>query len=919
MAAVQEGEEWDDDMFGNPEVDTTETGVQPEEGKSKQKVKAKGKAKAKAKAQVAEEPSCNCPHCDEPKKKKSPYCDRHTKCFQNMSYQRTNQDDAEAAAAYDAAMANPTTAAEEVETFGEVNPGDAKYKRKTLLEWARFIKKFGHRVEQYEKNKCKPFTELAFNIYATRDQGLTDKEAKAWWGTFYDNPRVERDNFGPLGKQQLFIPGFKSKGTTSGKYVDTSLEESGTAKKANDRERQMLRDQVHHSNTRIGDGFFHGASSSKTSLAAALEESSHQAPGQADKQAAKRTRAVDLDRELPKAFEDFRKAITICEGKMKASLETVDLRETELNQHGAHFPDAICKDRALTLMIRSLQFRAQLAQRWLGHDDFTKWLLPLGGPGNTEPKPGIPGSTPGFGVPGTPGSSTEAAPGTPAFRPTPGIPSFSPSVQSSHNGSALESPSKNDALDDTPVLTPVQSQDDNKPEDVQKEEKASGDDQEGGPGIVAGKKPAVESDACIDPIDPIAREKTRLSNLSLQAFMQENKRYKVISGEVCDLQPLGRMAARLEEFGALEDTDEFLKMKADFLKKLKAGGEVAASLSKASNDVKSHLSTKKNEQVRSMKRKSDDDQKAAVKKARDEVTAAATNIKKKKAEEKSQAKSIFSIDTSEVPAMPTLMGDATSPDWEKPFVRRNSEAFDLMASDTKIQKALTALGAQYKQKGNDSSTPHGMSQYPIEAATGLECADALIATAHISPPKLLDISCVAGGASFHKAAWMFGYAPEMKWDGLSPNCSALQRWLFFGAYRCVAINTADMVRHLAESAGQDPKDYTPTFDELQTFVDALTPEIFKTMKDKGIAMFAADVQRRESLFIPLGWWCIEQSLPNHPLIYGVRKSYMTYGQADMRQYLLQTTIHGKSGRGVDRMHKISEKMRDTDAQKSADP
>ena len=81
-------------------------------------------------------------------------------------------------------------------------------------------------------------------------------------------------------------------------------------------------------------------------------------------------------------------------------------------------------------------------------------------------------------------------------------------------------------------------------------------------------------------------------------------------------------------------------------------------------------------------------------------------------------------------------------------------------------------------------------------------------------------------------------------------------------------------------------------------------------------MFAADVQRRESLFIPLGWWCIEQALPNHPLIYGVRKSYMTYGQADMRQYLLQTTIHGKSGRGIDRMHKIFEKMRDTDAQKS---
>ena len=72
------------------------------------------------------------------------------------------------------------------------------------------------------------------------------------------------------------------------------------------------------------------------------------------------------------------------------------------------------------------------------------------------------------------------------------------------------------------------------------------------------------------------------------------------------------------------------------------------------------------------------------------------------------------------------------------------------------------------------------------------------------------------------------------------------------------------------------------------------------MEEKGVAMFA--------VFNPLGCWCIEQALPNHPLIYGVRKSYMTYGQADMLQYLLQTTIHAKSGRGVDRMQKVFERF-----------
>ena len=115
--------------------------------KAKAKVKAKAKSKAAADGKSADVRICPCPSCDEPIKKKVLYCESHQRCFQNMEYQRSTQEDEEAAAAYDAAMANPTTAAEEVQIFGENNPGDQKYKRKTLLEWGRFIKKYGHRVE----------------------------------------------------------------------------------------------------------------------------------------------------------------------------------------------------------------------------------------------------------------------------------------------------------------------------------------------------------------------------------------------------------------------------------------------------------------------------------------------------------------------------------------------------------------------------------------------------------------------------------------------------------------------------------------------------------------------------------------------------------------------------------------------------
>ena len=56
--------------------------------------------------------------------------------------------------------------------------------------------------------------------------------------------------------------------------MDGALEESGTAKKMTEKERHLLRDQVHHANLRVGDSLFHGASTSQSNLASALVESS---------------------------------------------------------------------------------------------------------------------------------------------------------------------------------------------------------------------------------------------------------------------------------------------------------------------------------------------------------------------------------------------------------------------------------------------------------------------------------------------------------------------------------------------------------------------------------------------------------------------------------------------------------------------
>lgn len=121
-----------------------------------------------------------------------------------------------------------------------------------------------------------------------------------------------------------------------------------------------------------------------------------------------------------------------------------------------------------------------------------------------------------------------------------------------------------------------------------------------------------------------------MSKLSAQAFIAGNKRFKVISGEACDFQPLPRMQEKLENIGEVSEADIFLAQNADYAKKLKAANEVVSSLVKSSSDLKSHLTTNKSERNRATKRKADEQQKDAIKKAREEVTAAVVAIKKNK-------------------------------------------------------------------------------------------------------------------------------------------------------------------------------------------------------------------------------------------------------------------------------------------------
>jgi len=102
--------------------------------------------------------------------------------------------------------------------------------------------------------------------------------------------------------------------------------------------------------------------------------------------------------------------------------------------------------------------------------------------------------------------------------------------------------------------------------------------------------------------------------------------------------------------------------------------------------------------------------------------------------------------------------------------------------------------------------------------------------------------------------------------------------------------------------------YIPKVEEVQAFIEELDTQKIEAAAKDGVLIRQATVTKQMSAFIPLGWVCVEKSMPNHPLIYGARKSFMTTGQDSVRKYELLTKMNSASRRSVTRMEQILQLM-----------
>lgn len=106
--------------------------------------------------------------CGRPKFKNSKFCPYHKRCYDGMQYQASKAGELETLAA---ALKTPESALTLFTKWEAKNPDDAKYKRKSAIDWAEFKIIEGQRQGETSRDVSQPMEEREFLIWATSKKG----------------------------------------------------------------------------------------------------------------------------------------------------------------------------------------------------------------------------------------------------------------------------------------------------------------------------------------------------------------------------------------------------------------------------------------------------------------------------------------------------------------------------------------------------------------------------------------------------------------------------------------------------------------------------------------------------------------------------------------------------------------------------
>ena len=345
--------------------------------------KARGKAKAKSGGGGSRPGKGPCVACEEPRHANTKFCKNHKRAYDAMAYQAKKADqngEDGALAACNQSMQDDFSAKQALEIWTEKNPPDSRYTRKAFIDWADFRKTFGQRTEIIDRSKCKPMWEGEFIQWATTEKALPKSEAEQWWKEFYNNPRIERDNEGPKGRLQLWVPKGQSRLTDKARFSEsTTTQGSKPLKDPKASDIEMLQDHVKRQQQSVVDPFFCGASGASGSAGSGSANSASATPQRPKSQPCdlavtsespaptpgkgpvpKRAR-IDVDRAGPKLLTSMKKDMETLKKNFKSAKDKAATAMTNLDKVDL---ELIRDDLALFGLLRSLDLRVHFLHRW---------------------------------------------------------------------------------------------------------------------------------------------------------------------------------------------------------------------------------------------------------------------------------------------------------------------------------------------------------------------------------------------------------------------------------------------------------------------------------------------------------------------------------------------------------------------------
>eukprot|EP00435_Cladocopium_sp_Y103_P072414 s111_g40.t1 len=342
--------------------------------------------------------------------------------------------------------------------------------------------------------------------------------------------------------------------------------------------------------------------------------------------------------------------------------------------------------------------------------------------------------------------------------------------------------------------------------------------------------------------------------VTFDVFMQEQRttNQKFWDGHLRDVMPFEQVHTVTENILDTQEPQKFLELKKQWQSCERAYHQIAKGTKQSADDVMRHMKVRLAENTREKKRKAEQEAKAELQKVREDAKAAAEMIKKRKQTSEEKTDPLYTVDL-------------------KPEV-----AAQVCISETKLSKALSFWGAQYKKTMAQSKL--AQVTYPVDAKMGLaEVSDFFEEIIPVADKP--DISSVPGGKAFMDSAWLFGCSSDMKQTGFLPNHAALLKMLAVGEVRHVLFEWKSLEAAWRTMMKISDGQGLSTDDLLEGLMKVDEASLVILVKH-GANIRQCSLAKLEVLFVPMGWLCVEIAVSSS-FIYGIRKSVFVKGSASV--------------------------------------